>query len=82
VFQINSLSKGNVDNLTEDQKETIDAVLQFYGGETAQWLSDLTHMELPWKEARIGIPEGYPCTNEITISSLEEYYSSLPPCEE
>ena len=82
IFQITSLEKGNIDNLIQEEQETIDAVLQAYGDKPAQWLSDLTHMEKPWNEAREGFDPGDNCENEITPASLSEYYSSLPPdCE-
>jgi uncharacterized phage-associated protein len=74
---------GDPDNLEEYQKDTIDSVLESYGDSSAQWLSDLTHMEEPWNEARQGLEIGEPCRNEITLSSMHEYYSSLPiPDEE
>lgn len=82
MFQISGLEKGNTDNLKLEEKETIDAVLQAYGDKPAQWISDLTHMEQPWNDARKGIPLGENCENEITQASLAEYYSSLSPdCE-
>ncbi len=82
VFQIPGLGKGNTDNLKPEEKETIDAVLQAYGDKSAQWLSDLTHMEKPWNEAREGFDPGDNCEDEITQASLAEYYSSLSPdCE-
>ena len=82
VFQIPGLEKGNTDNLKPEEKETIDAVLNAYGDKPAQWLSDLTHMEQPWNEARKGIAPGEHCEIEITQASLAEYYSSLSPdCE-
>ena len=72
-----SLQKGNPDNLTQVQKETVGAVLDFYGDKPAQWLSDLTHIEEPWKSARKGVQEGENCDNEITIASMCEYYSEI-----
>ncbi len=81
-FQISVLDKGNTDNLKSEEKETIDTVLQAYGDKPAQWLSDLTHMEKPWNEAREGIPIGQNCENEITLASMAEYYSGLLPAQE
>lgn len=82
MFQISGLEKGNTDNLKLEEKETIDAILQAYCHKPAQWISDLTHMEQPWNDARKGIPLGENCENEITQASLAEYYSSLSPdCE-
>jgi uncharacterized phage-associated protein len=76
-YQISRLAKGDIANLEIEGKDTINCVLKFYGDRSAQWLSDLTHMEKPWNEAREGIPIGCNCENEITLSSLEEYYGSL-----
>lgn len=69
--------KGRASVLTEDQRETVDGVLKFYGNKTSQWLSDLTHAELPWKEARVGTPDGARSQAEITHESMSEYYGSL-----
>lgn len=77
IFELSSINKGKPNNLTDDQKETIDAVLDFYGDRPAQWLSDLSHLEEPWIEARKGIREGARCDNEIGTASMHEYYSSL-----
>ena len=63
--------------LTPTQIETIDAVLRAYGDKSSQWLSDQTHSEDPWKQARAGLVEGDRGENEITQSSMAEYYSSL-----
>jgi len=76
-FLISVLGKGSIDNLKTEERETIDAVLQTYGDKPAQWLSDLTHMEKPWNDAREGIPVGQNSENEITLASMSEYYSSL-----
>ena len=43
------------DALNDDQRETVDAVLGFYGDRSPQWLNDLTHMETPWQSARLRI---------------------------
>lgn len=76
VFPVH-FPQGNSDNLDGDQRETIDAVLEFYGDKTAQWLSDQTHCEQPWKQARLGLSDSERGTSEITLASLHEYYSSL-----
>jgi uncharacterized phage-associated protein len=57
--------------------ETIDAVLKVYGDKPSQWLSDLTHAEEPWREARKGLADGERGKNEISHASMAEYYSSL-----
>ena len=68
---------GNPSAIDPDGQETIDIVLKFYGQKTAQWLSDLTHSEEPWQEARRGLPLGERGNVEITHSSIADYYSSL-----
>ncbi|MFC2003077.1 Panacea domain-containing protein [Chloroflexota bacterium] len=78
-FQVTSLRRGNPDNLTTTQKETIDAVLEGYGNRSARWLSDLTHMEEPWGMTRKGLREGATSEREIKHETLYNYYSSLPP---
>lgn len=49
---------GGDGDLSDDQKDTIDRVLEHYGSHNAQWLSQLTHMENPWIRAREGAPSG------------------------
>jgi uncharacterized phage-associated protein len=68
---------GNSSNLDAVQKETVDSVLEFYGGFSSQYLSDLTHMEAPWKEARTGISEHLRGSEEITAPMMANYYSGL-----
>lgn len=62
---------------TENQLETIDKVLEYYSSKEPQWLSELTHMENPWKLARVGCAPGERSTNIITKESMQEYYGGL-----
>ena len=66
-------------DLTEEQKDTIDRVLSYYGDKEAYWLSELTHQERPWKQTRLeaGAAAGEPCSEIITKESIFEYYSGL-----
>lgn len=68
---------GNPSAINEDQASSIAGVLDAYGDKSSQWLSDLTHMERPWRDARKGVPSGERCENEITLGSMVEYYDSL-----
>jgi uncharacterized phage-associated protein len=79
-FRINaSCINGDISNLTDKQRETIDAVLNFYGDKTAQWLSDLAHMEEPWRKAREreGLSDGETGSPVIELADMEEYYLGL-----
>lgn len=78
-FTVSQVPAGNPQHLTDAQVATIDSVLAYYGDKTAQWLSDLTHLEAPWRDARGNLPDGASCCAEITHVSMAEYYSSLPP---
>lgn len=66
-------------NLTENEKDTIDKVLDFYGDKEAHWLSELTHRERPWREARqkANALPGEACTEVITKESMLDYYAGL-----
>ena len=68
---------GDPSKLDTDARETVDAVLEFYGQRSAQWLSDLTHAETPWQEARQGVANGASCEAEITHAAMAEYYSTV-----
>lgn len=78
LFDIKEWPKGDPDKLSRVQRETVDAVLGFYGDKSSQWLSDLTHSEKPWKDARRGLGPADRGGNEITHASMAEYYSGLP----
>jgi uncharacterized phage-associated protein len=49
---IDRLDRGDPSRLSDEQRATIRAVLDFYGKQTEWWLSELTHREPPWLEAR------------------------------
>jgi uncharacterized phage-associated protein len=76
-FKISSLGEGRISDLSVDNRETIDAVLEHYGDKSAQWLSDLTHLEAPWLDARDGLSAGASSSRIITHASMAEYYSAL-----
>lgn len=78
LYEVREWPKGDASKLDAKARETVDAVLGFYGDKTSQWLSDLTHSEEPWRAARRGFAPTEPCGNEITHASMAEYYSSLP----
>lgn len=77
MFRVRDVPHGDPDKLDKDQRETADAVLKFYGDKPSQWLSDLTHQEAPWRDARRGFASGEYCDREITTAAMAEYYGSL-----
>lgn len=68
---------GGEGNLSEGQIETIDEVLDYYFPHDAQWLSQLTHLERPWKEAREKCSMDEICDEVISKESMAEYYGGL-----
>lgn len=76
-FRVEKISTGSSNNLSKVQKDSVNHVLKAYGDKTAQWLSDLTHMEDPWLEAREGLNPGERGEVEIKLSTMHEYYSSI-----
>lgn len=71
--------EGDPGNLTPDERDTVDSVIHYYGDKTGRWLSDLTHMERPWREAREGLEDGEASTTVITHEAMAEYYESIRP---
>lgn len=68
---------GNTQKLSENQRDTILKVLEFYGPMPAQVLSDLTHSEEPWRKARVGLAVDERGSRVISHADMVEYYSSL-----
>lgn len=68
---------GDCSKVSSSVKSIITPVLKVYGKRTALELSDLTHSEAPWKDARIGIENGVNSKREITKQKIFDYYSSL-----
>ncbi len=76
-FAIDACPSGNPDRLTPDEKETVDAVLKGYGAQTGAELSDRTHREAPWIDARRGLGDGDRGNVEITHGAMADYYGNL-----
>lgn len=79
LFKVNSetFPNGNPSQLLSSQSETIDVVLEYYGDKPSQWLSDLTHAEAPWRNARQGLSASERGNQEITWAEMAEYYNSI-----
>ncbi|WP_202560581.1 Panacea domain-containing protein [Alcanivorax sp. DP30] len=68
---------GNAKKVKGDASDTVDQVLKVYGKKTAQWLSNLTHEETPWVNARGDLSPIARSNNVIDKGSMHEYYSGL-----
>ena len=76
-YEISSMPLGNSGLLNQEQRDTVDAVLEYYGHRSAQWLIELTHMEDPWVQARKGLPKLERGNRIISLDVMADYYSSL-----
>lgn len=63
--------------LTRSDIQKIDVVLDTYGPLSGADLSDLTHSEAPWKNARAGLPPSCSSSNIISKDSMRKFYSSF-----
>jgi uncharacterized phage-associated protein len=76
-YELDRLAKGDPGALSAEGRETVDAVLTAYGDKSSQWLSDLTHSEKPWRDARSGLAPNVRGEREITLEAMAEFYGSL-----
>ena len=76
-FKISQIEGGTAKSVSKVHRATIDAVIKHYGEKSAQYLSELTHAEDPWKQARKGLKPGERGSSEITLESMAEYYGGL-----
>lgn len=67
--------QGDPARLPAVAKEMVDAALDRFGGMTPDKLSDLTHEEEPWLQAREGVSQGERCNHEITKGAMARYYA-------
>lgn len=77
VSKMPDWTKADADNLTEDEKHSVDSIMGFYGEMTAHQLSELTHSERPWASARGDLAPGARSDAQITDSEIAPYYDSL-----
>jgi uncharacterized phage-associated protein len=76
-FKVERWPLGKISNLAPSERGTIDSVLGFYGKKSGHWLSELSHRERPWREAREGLAPGERGEREITWGAMADYYGSL-----
>lgn len=76
-YKISKAKFGDPKALKSDERDTVNAVLHFYGAKPGLYLSELTHRERPWVEARKGLAPGELGDQEITKAAMRDYYGSL-----
>lgn len=69
--------QGNAKNISKEDQKFIESIVKIYGRYTGLQLSDMSHKQDPWKNARAGISKDAPSQNEIKIDSIKEYFSQF-----
>ena len=69
-------ARGDADALTEDERESIMAVVEHYGKFTAQELKDIVCIG-PWRDARKGLHPKERGTRTISAAMITAHYGSL-----
>ena len=72
----NLFSEYSSERISEYGKAIILAVLRKYGSMSGDELSELSHSELPWQNARKGVSDGQSCEEVIADEQMKAYYSS------
>ncbi len=57
--------------IPQEKKELLEEVWQYFGGYHAYRLSDMTHLEFPWKKARKGLPPQASSTEPILLEDMK-----------
>ena len=78
-FHVAAMPAGKASRLDATQRETVDAVLDAYGDKPGASLSELTHRERPWREARrrAGLAPEERGGARIPLDDIAEYYERL-----
>lgn len=71
------LGEVGAEYLADPEVQTVKAVLDAYGDMTAHQLSNLTHSERPWLEARAGVPNGRRSNVAIDLATMQEFYEQM-----
>jgi uncharacterized phage-associated protein len=77
-----NLSAGEITGtsaLTESERESVDAVLDGYGDLSAYQLSQLTHQEPPWRNARgrAGAEPDDRCSERLSTEDIEIHFADM-----
>ncbi len=81
IYLISKFKGADTKRLSETECSTVDVVVDHYGHRTGQQLSDLTHSEPPWRDARMGLSIRERGDREITHEAMSAYYESIQESE-
>jgi len=58
--------------IPDEKKELLEEIWEYFGGYHAYRLSGMTHVEFPWKKARIGLHSDASSTKPILLEDMKE----------
>ncbi len=67
----------DIPDFPEKTLDLLNEVQEVYGEHSGSYLEKLSHSESPWQMAREGHEIWEKCENEITLSSIKDFYSKL-----
>lgn len=73
-FEANQLpipSKEFLLEIPDKEEELLEEIWEYFGGYHAYRLSDMTHLEFPWKKARKGLPPNASSTDPILLEDMK-----------
>ena len=74
MIDASSFKFGEPSHLSDDQKASIEAVLKAYGKLSGGQLSELTHEEAPWKDARASAESAENPSDRIDDEVLKTFF--------
>lgn len=74
-FRVMAWPYGNKENLNSAEQDTVQWVLGKYGHFSAEALSQMTHMEAPWRIARQFLATDERSSNPISQEQLKHFYA-------
>lgn len=72
-----AIFKDRFEELGEREKMVIDLVINTFGKYSGKVLENITHAELPWKDARLGYEVSEPSREIISKDEIRNYFVSV-----
>lgn len=70
--------QGDYKKLTAAERDTVRAIVNFYGKYDGETLSQVTHLEPPWNLARRNASQGAPSRSPVLLEHMKRYYGKIP----
>lgn len=69
--------KGVNERFCDDSLSILESVWETYGDQDGNSLEALTHSELPWRNARVGLDSRTNANNVIAVEDMKKYYQEI-----